>query len=129
MNIKVTVVDLGYELNNCLEGGEGDLVRQYYRRVTGKELELMQNTQSLLHIDDLCGYECNCPGWDESLCKCLDECTCPGRWDESLCKCQDEIYTPLTFVRRLKSEQHPHYQGPEPPYERSYVFVLHSCDG
>lgn len=50
MNIKVTLVDLGYELDNCFS--EERLVSQYYIRVADPELELLKNTKSLLHLYD-----------------------------------------------------------------------------
>ena len=111
MNIKVTLVDLGYELNNCFS--EKDLVRQYYKRVTDQELELLKNTQSLLHLYD-----------DEQYTSPYDRNDDDNEGDDN------DYNTPeWAFVHKLKSELKPHGQGQEPPYERSYVFVLHSCGG
>lgn len=51
-DIKVTVIDLGYELNNCI-GMDDDLVRQYYVKVTDRELSMLK--QSVYHMYDESG--------------------------------------------------------------------------
>lgn len=89
--IKVTVVDLGYELNNCI-GINDNLVRQYYIKVTDRELSILK--QSVYNVYD------------------------------------DESGTYLYILLKKLSKLKPHTDfRVEPPYQRSYVIVVHNSGG
>ena len=88
--IKVTVIDLGNELNNCI-GINDNLVRQYYVKVTDIELSMLK--QSVYNMYD-----------------------------------DDETYVNILLKKLSKLKPHTDFRV-EPPYQRSYVIVVHNTNG